>query len=190
MLKTYHKNIIYHSYLEMDFWLIAYMLISVVVGGFAVSTLYKRGQTIGAMISLVLLILIFIFYGLRWFSGGKLKGTTNGKIAWPPIVNMCPDFMVSWKDSTNGNIYCYDAGDVYGLKADGSTANVQGITRGLTINGKSGQSAFLIKGPSASSTTLKSNLDIILRDTKANQIRWEGVWDGQTSKSANAPTPA
>jgi hypothetical protein len=145
----------------------------------------------GAMISVVLLILIFVFYGLRWFSGGNLKGTTsNGKIAWPPIVNMCPDFMVSWKDSTNGNIYCYDAGDVYGLKADGNTANVQGITRGLTINGISGQSAFLIKGPAASSTTLKSNLDTILRDNTANQMRWEGVWDGQLTKKEAAPTPA
>ena len=171
----------------MDFWLIAYMLISVVVGGFAVSTLYKRGQTIGAMISVVLLILIFVFYGLRWFSGGNFKGTTkSGKIAWPPIVNMCPDFMVSWKDSTTSSIYCYDAGNVYGLK---TATGVTGVTTGLTINGISGQSAFLIKGPSGS-TTLKSNLDNIVRDSTGNQMRWEGVWDGQLTKKEAAPTPA
>ncbi len=164
------------------------MLISVVVGGFAVSTLYKRGQTIGAMISLVLLILIFVFYGLRWFSGGNLKGTTSsGKIAWPPIVNTCPDFMVSWKDSTTNSIYCYDAGNVYGLK---TATGVTGVSTGLTINGISGQSAFLIKGPAASSTTLRSNLDTILRDNTANQMRWEGVWDGQLSKKQAAPIPA
>jgi hypothetical protein len=50
----------------MDFWVIFYSLICVVVGGGAVSFLYNRNQSIGAMIALVLLILIFILFGLRW----------------------------------------------------------------------------------------------------------------------------
>ena len=58
--------------------------------------LYNRGQTMGAMILLVLILLVFFFFGLRWFPGGNLNGTQPGKMAWPPIVNMCPDFMVSW----------------------------------------------------------------------------------------------
>jgi hypothetical protein len=169
----------------MDFWLIVYILICVVVGGYAVSTLYKRSQTIGAMISLVLLIAIFAFYGLRWFQGGNLKGTTkDGKLPWPPIVNMCPDFMVTHKDSS-GKIYCYDAGNVYGLK---SITDVTGLSSGLTINGISGQSAFLIKDPSSTSaTTLKSNMNTILTDSTANKIRWEGVWDGQRTDTTRIP---
>lgn len=172
----------------MDFWLIAYILVCVVVGGYAVSTLYKRSQTIGAMISLVLLIAIFAFYGLRWFQGGSLKGTTkDGKTPWPPIVNMCPDFMVTHKDNTK--IYCYDAGNVYGLK---TATGVTGITTGLTINGISGQSAFLIKDPGASKdarTTMKQNIENILSDSSANRIRWEGAWDGQRVDQDKIPNP-
>ena len=169
----------------MDFWLIAYILLCVVIGGYSVSTLYKRSQTIGAMITLVLLILIFTFYGLRWFQGGNLKGTTKGNVPWPPIVNMCPDFMVAWKN-TDGRMYCYDAGNVYGLKSN----NDSNLISSLTINGISGQTAYKIKGITKDETTLKSNFENIIRASPGNSIRWEGVWDGQTANSKNIVVPA
>lgn len=163
----------------MDFWLIAYIILCVVLGGYSVSTLYKRTQTIAAMITLVLLLLIFTFYGLRWFKGGNLKGTTkDGEVTWPPIVNMCPDFMVAWKN-TDGRTYCYDAGNVYGLK----TSTDSNLTSNLTINGVSGQSAYKIKGTTKDETTMKSNFENVIRNNPGNGIRWEGVWDGQTANA-------
>ena len=169
----------------MDFWVIAYILLFVVLGGYSVSTLYKRAQTIGAMVTLVLLLLIFTFYGLRWFQAGKLKGTTKGNVTWPPIVNMCPDFTVAWKN-TDGRMYCYDAGNVYGLKTNTNS----NLTSSLTINGISGQSAYKIKGNTKDETTLKSNFENIIRSEPGNGIRWEGVWDGQTANSKKIATPA
>jgi hypothetical protein len=190
----------------MDFSLIAYIVICVVVGGMFVSNLYKRMQSTAAMISLVFLILVFTFYGLRWFKDGSLKGSTaDPKAPWPPIVNMCPDFLVSWTDPNTKYIYCYDAANVYGLKtATDSTPFFVG--QKLTINGVPGQSAFLIKNPNANknATSLRMDPDgkrwpllgayskdirSITNMTNGQFIRWEGVWDGSSSTPDAAPLP-
>jgi hypothetical protein len=189
----------------MDFTLIAYILICVVVGGMFVSNLYKREQSKAAMITLVLLILIFTFYGLRWFKDGALKGSTSDpKAPWPPIVNMCPDFLVAWTDPNTKYVYCYDAANVYGLKT--ATDRTDFFKGDLTINGVPGQSAFLIKNPTANTNATSLRMDpdgkrwpllgAFLRDTRGitqmtngQFLRWEGVWDGSSATAAAAPLP-
>ncbi len=188
----------------MDFWVILYSLICIMIGGGGVTFLYKRGQTIAAMILLILLILIFIFYGLRWFPDGNLNGTKPPAKAWPPIVNMCPDFMVSWKDLDTGKLYCYDANNVYGLQTALSSPPLAG---NLIINRRVGQSAYLIKDPSQGAkppATLAADIatapyfplakkltdsssDVLT--TTAKYLRWEGVWDGHTLNSTRIPLP-
>lgn len=187
----------------MDYWVILYSVICVLVGGGSVNFLYKRGQTMGAMILLVLLILIFIFYGQRWFPNGNLNGTraAGEKVLWPPIVNMCPDFMVTWTDRTDGNkVYCYDANNVYGLqRASAATP----LVSNKTINTASGQSAYLIKDPSqaASATDINTgaarwplaaaftnNSNSVLTPA-AKLLRWEGVWNGGNIDATRIPLP-
>jgi hypothetical protein len=184
----------------MDFWVILYSLVCVAIGGGFVAMLYNRGQQMGAMVLLVLIILVFLFYGLRWFPGGNLNGTKPGTVAWPPIVNVCPDFMVSWTDNTSGKVYCYDAANIYGLQAATAAPPLQA---GLTIGTASSQSAYLLKDPAqgASTSTLAAaparwplasamttSSSSVLTPT-AKYLRWEGVWDGQTLSAAKAPLP-
>ena len=184
----------------MDYWVILYSLVCIVVGGGFVAMLYNRGQQIGAMSLLVLLILVFLFYGLRWFPGGNLNGTKPSKVAWPPIVNVCPDFMVSWTNKANGRVYCYDAANIYGLQA---AATAPPLTSGLTIGTSSNQSAYLLKDPTQGAATstlaaaparwplasaMSTNSSSVLTNT-AKYLRWEGVWDGQTLSAAKAPLP-
>jgi len=184
----------------MDFWVILYSLVCVIVGGGFVSMLYNRGQQMGAMALLVLLILVFIFYGLRWFPDGNLNGTKPGAVQWPPIVNMCPDFMVSWTDAVTKNVYCYDAANIYGLK---STTAAPPLQAGLTIGKDSNQSAYLIKQNSVGTqdstfakdptrwpmvNALTNGASAVLT-TGAKYLRWEGVWDGQTLTPTKAPLP-
>jgi len=184
----------------MDYWVILYSLICIVVGGGFVAMLYNRGQQMGAMVLLVLIILVFLFYGLRWFPGGNLNGTKPGKVTWPPIVNVCPDFMVSWTDKQSGKVYCYDAANIYNLRAATAAPPLQA---GLTIGTASSQSAYLLKDPSQGSATstleagasrwplasaLSRNSGSVLTNA-AKYLRWEGVWDGQTLSAAKAPLP-
>ena len=176
----------------MDFWVILYCLICVVVGGGTVSFLYKRNQSIGAMIALVLLILVFTLFGLRWFPGGNLNGSQSQAGSWPPIVNMCPDFMASWKDPQTSKIYCYDAANIYGLKA---TTNVN-FENGKTVNNITGQSVILLQNLTgttpASKNPLKNKLTTnsgaITNDATTSLLRWEGVWDGRLVTSDRIPS--
>ena len=190
----------------MDFWVILYSVICFVVGGAAVNFLFKRGQTMGAIGVLVLLILIFIFFGLRWFPGGSLNGSKAKRQSWPPIVNMCPDFMVSWTDKLQNNkVYCYDSNNVYGLR---SAATAPPMVGSLTIGTATGQSGYLIKDPiqnggkapsslATDSATapfwplakmLSTNASNVLTPT-AKYMRWEGVWDGSAVTANKAPLP-
>ena len=176
----------------MDFWVILYALICVVVGGGAVSFLYKRNQSMAAMITLVLLLLVFILFGLRWFPGGTLNGSQPKGVSWPPIVNMCPDFMASWKDPASTKIYCYDAANLYGLRVT-TDSNFES---GKTINSLSGQSAILLQNSAATTSEAKNPLQNKLKKTPelitavpaTSLIRWEGVWDGRLVTADRVPT--
>jgi len=174
----------------MDFWVILYSLICVVVGAGSASFLYKRGQSMAAMIALVLLILVFVFYGLRWFPGGNLNGTKPAGGPWPPIVNMCPDFMASFVDSSN-KVYCYDAANIYNMKS--ATAGTAGLaTTSPMINGAS-QPAYLLQNPGATDknplkTTLKNGASAITQDSNGKYVRWEGVWDGRSVTTDRIPS--
>lgn len=174
----------------MDFWVILYSLICVVVGAGSASFLYKRGQSMAAMIALVLLILVFVFFGLRWFPGGNLNGTKPVAGAWPPIVNMCPDFMASFVDSSN-KVYCYDAANIYNMKS--ATAGTAGLAAtSPTINGAA-QPAYLLQNPGATDknplkTTLKNSATTLTQDSNGKYVRWEGVWDGRSVTTDRIPS--
>ena len=79
----------------MDYYFIAYIFLCIVFGLTVNMQLFQSGRTWAALFCLVLFILIFIFYGMRWFSNGSVLGTYTG--SWPPIINMCPDYLLYFK---------------------------------------------------------------------------------------------
>ena len=79
----------------MDYYFIAYVFLCIVIIMGTASTLSNSGRNWAAILSLVLFILIFVFYGQRWFRDTTMKGTYTG--SWPPIINMCPDYLVYFK---------------------------------------------------------------------------------------------
>lgn len=125
---------------------ILYILVSSVGGLAILQYLYKSDKPIAAMLTLVLLILVFVFFNLRWFSNMQLKGTASyvaqsdanasscgntplnvdgGVNAnWPPIINICPDYMVS----QNGK--CIDPSNLYGNRGGGTGSTGTQITIG------------------------------------------------------------
>jgi hypothetical protein len=82
----------------MDFSFIAYILISVVLGLTLFTTLNNSGRTWAGIVTLILTILILVFYGMRWFRGTETVFTYTGN--WPPIINMCPDYLVYFRRGT------------------------------------------------------------------------------------------
>ncbi len=82
----------------MDYYFIAYVFLSIVIGLTTVSKLFQSTRVWAAILCLVLFGLIFYFYGQRWFQGTGRVGIYTG--SWPPLINMCPDYLVYFK---NGN---------------------------------------------------------------------------------------
>ena len=196
--------------LSPNFSLIIYYVIAILVLINVYKWLLSRGQTIAAALSIPLIFLVFYFFYLRWF-GKKSKATPKNactaeessepknRVPFPPIVNMCPDFMVTWTDP-NGKIYCYDANNTYDMKA--ANTDTTGLTPNLTINGVPGQSAYMILNPSQNTTAKKitddsgglrwpmykaveTTLARIAADSKGKYLRWEGILEG-TGQTYNA----
>lgn len=77
----------------MDYWLLLYILVAVGVGVGGPYMLVQSERTLAGFLFFVLAVLVFVFYGLRWFQGDSLKSPSRKATQWPPVVNTCPDFL-------------------------------------------------------------------------------------------------
>jgi hypothetical protein len=192
---------------KLDWYLVLYYIVCILIAANIGGWLWRRGQPIGAILTLALLLLVFIFFGLRWFSSPEdttpaCPSNAPGEASslelnpFPPSINLCPDFMVGYTEPS-GRILCYDVNNTYEMK----NATGAGLTTGLTVNGVSGQSAYVRKNPAVgnSNTALgtaegngrwpilgnfpsgDSPSTVITSDPKGKYLRWEGVYDGTTT---------
>lgn len=79
----------------MNYYFIAYILLAIIVGLSVAMNLFQTNRVWAGLIFTILSILIFIFFGTRWFSNGNVVGSYTG--SWPPIINTCPDYLVHFK---------------------------------------------------------------------------------------------
>jgi hypothetical protein len=61
--------------------------------------LMKSNRNVSGIVYLILAILIFIFFGLRWFGGYN----NNNIEQWPPIINACPDYLTKYNRKQSDN---------------------------------------------------------------------------------------
>ena len=73
--------------------LIFYVLFCVFIGLTITMQLMKSQRPIAGILYLILAILIFVFFGLRWF-GASGAGRA---VQWPPIINSCPDYLTKYE---------------------------------------------------------------------------------------------
>jgi hypothetical protein len=86
----------------MRYALVFYILFCIFVGLSGTMQLHRSERVIAAFAFLILAMLVFVFFGLRWF-----KNPDGTKAAWPPIANMCPDFLTAYTTGT-GEVVCVD----------------------------------------------------------------------------------
>jgi hypothetical protein len=72
--------------------LIFYILFCIFVGLSVTVQLMKSDRVVSGVAYLILALLIFVFFGLRWF-GREGKGVAG---QWPPIINACPDYLTKY----------------------------------------------------------------------------------------------
>lgn len=88
----------------MDWYFILYLFLSLVTTFFFTMKLSNSGRQLSAFIVLVFLLLTFILFYFRWFKGTNAKTKFTGQ--WPPVINMCPDYLVYYK--RGGEESCID----------------------------------------------------------------------------------
>jgi hypothetical protein len=162
----------------MSWGLIAYILFCIVVGLTLFMQLLNSGRTLAAVIALILVILIFVFFGLRWFPGGKSAFSYSGP--WPPIINTCPDYLVYFNNG--GKDTCID---MLGVSKNG--------------NLKPWSSEDNPKNPPPDSTgkyfpyTYKpgmtnNQLQVLCDTTRSMGLTWEGITNGDSCNNFGSLT--
>lgn len=88
----------------MDYYFIAYIFLCIVIGLTVSMRLFQSNRSVAGLITVIMFIFIFIFYGRRWFYNNSVLGQYAG--SWPPIINTCPDYLLYFK--RNGKDTCVD----------------------------------------------------------------------------------
>lgn len=169
--------------MDFDYALIVYALGATAVGLGGPYYLMSSGRLYSAIGFLLAAIAVFVYFGLRWFDGMKLKpfvaGGVDKTMAWPPQINYCPDFM-SLKQVGSGDsarYYCVDTMGVTGLPVFTKSSQIE--TTGNNIN-----NILLTKNKTAASYAVSLNAGRTLG------ITWEGIFDGKAPSSRTPPYPA
>lgn len=87
--------------------ILIYVLVSLAIGVGGTVALMRGGRSIAGIIYLIGAILIFVFFGLRWFVYSTPSWAPK---SWPPSINTCPDFLVYKQADLNGTSHdtCID----------------------------------------------------------------------------------
>ena len=156
--------------LDIDYPFILYVLFAIAVCSTAPVYFYNRSKYFAGFASLILFILIFVFYGMRWFSGSTLAGPAAGyKGAWPPQISVCPDYLTYYESGTIKG--CYNAtGSTLGtLLSLTATPTGQDITT-------STKSFNAIYSPSMK----RDQLGPLCQAAKTAQLSWEGITNSES----------
>jgi hypothetical protein len=161
----------------MNFAFIAYIFFSIAVGLSVPMYLYNSQRMMSAIITLILFIFVFIFFGVRWFSTGNVVGTYTG--SWPPLINTCPDYLVYFKKGTMDT--CIDLigvnrsnGALFPWSQDDSTSNPPSNTNKYF--------PFIYKAGMS-----QSQLKVLCDSAQKLGLTWEGITNGESCSYAPPP---
>ena len=154
----------------MDFSFIAYIFVCIALGFGVFTQLSNSGRTWSGIIGLILFILIFVFYGIRWFRGTSSVFNYSG--SWPPIINMCPDYLVYFKNGAQDTCV-----DLTGVAKGGSS--LKPWTKEDNPQNPPADSAkyfpYVYK-PGADDVRMK----LLCKSTMEAGLTWEGITNGES----------
>jgi hypothetical protein len=79
---------------KINYKMIAYIFLVIIIIVSSGNYLYKSERTVSAVFCSILFILIFVFFGQRWFNNTSTSSTGIPiPKTWPPVINTCPDYL-------------------------------------------------------------------------------------------------
>jgi hypothetical protein len=73
-----------------------YIIVAIVVLGGGSYQLQKSSQTTAAVLFFLGALVLFIVFGNKWF-GSSSSVFSSAPVSWPPTINTCPDYLVSYQ---------------------------------------------------------------------------------------------
>lgn len=169
----------------MDYYLIAYIFLVLIVIFQAASSLFGSGRTWSGIIVLIVFILIFTFYGMRWFRGDKFVGAYSG--AWPPVINTCPDYLTYFKKPLSNGRFQDTCVDLIGIQRTGASSTLQ--PWGASDNpsnppgGNEKYFSFVYRPGMAA-----NDLQNLCSKSQEYGLTWEGITNGESCTFATTTT--
>jgi hypothetical protein len=161
----------------MDFPLILYILFSIAVGLGGTYYLIQAERTLAGFLYFVGAVLLLTFYGLRWFQSDALKVNRFDSKTWPPVVNVCPDFLSVYERPIAGSSkkekICVDLIGV-------SEGGIQKLVDPANVSNEN----FVFKlhmdkkGP--------DRMRALCQECRLKKVTWEGVYDGVSCTATGA----
>ncbi len=163
----------------MDYLFILYIFLSIaIVWGGAVAFIQSE-RSIGGFLFVIGAILVLVYYGLRWFSGVSLKATQVSYTSWPPVINLCPDFLTMHKRVVGGRTenVCVDLVGV----------SKGGIQKMVDPNNVTNDNFVCRLYENLTGIT---RLRRLCQECKDKRVTWEGVYDGANCVADKVPNPS
>ena len=162
----------------MDYPFILYILLSVAIVWGGAVVFIQADRTIGGFLFVIGAILVVVYYGLRWFSGVSLKATQLNYSSWPPVINLCPDFLTMHKRRIGNRTenVCIDLAGV-------SNGGIQRLTDISSINNNN----FVFNLHENLSGAAR--IQRLCQECRDKRVTWEGVWDGESCVADKVPNP-
>jgi hypothetical protein len=159
-----------------------YIIVAIIVIGLGTLKIVNLQQSIAAFLFFVGSLIIFIIYGIRWFSQNN-SIFSETPVSWPPVINTCPDYLTYYKRTKPG-------------KSADNCIDLIGVSRNgmLKVFPKDGvepeDDAYYFDLTTKSSDPAAKNAELC-QNAMVYGLTWEGITNGESCvlPSGGSSTP-
>jgi hypothetical protein len=145
------------------------MFLSIVITLAGTYVLIKSDRTLGSLLFLVGIILVLTYYGLRWFSEDSFKFTKLSAKQWPPVMNLCPDFLTYTRRTDTGTKVVNVCVDMIGVSQNG----IQKFKDNSNLQNEN----YIFNLFEDEKSTVE-RYKKLCEECKRKKVTWEGIYDG------------
>jgi hypothetical protein len=163
---------------KFNIYLVIYIIIACFITFRYTYTLQQSGDSVTAFFFFIGAAILFVLYGLRWFSKDNSM-LSNAPVSWPPAINTCPDYLTYYK-LTEGGVKYDMCIDMVGVSRNG------GITK-FPANATSPpahDNSCYFPLATQSAEPEKKRAELCQRAMAAG-LTWEGITNGESCLTAD-----
>jgi hypothetical protein len=150
---------------KVNWYLVLYIVVSIAGLVYGTNKVYSTGQVRGVLFAIGALI-VLVYFGLRWF-GSRIDKPKS----WPPVINMCPDYLTYVKDLPG----CVDMLGVTKASAGLVKARPSELP---TLTRSNKNKVFEFTSEDIRNAKSVGDLQTICNRCQEAGVTWEGVYDG------------